>query len=496
MLLPVLRCGALDRFMMTQRATSSKHPKVPSSSSVAKNHDGVAASIMVPRLLLILSVFALTLIGLVMVYSASSIESINETGGATSYIFKQIGFAVGGAILCALVARFVSYRWWAGKLTWIVWGVACALIILTAAIGTADLGAQRWVNIGPISLQPSEFAKIAFVLMAARILFDFRNGALTPKNLMVQTFVLIVIPILFLYKTQSDLGTTAICLIGILAVMWIGEVPLKTILIAIGVLCGLGIIATFFVGYRSDRMVFINPWNDGEAGYGGGYQLIHSFYAFSEGGLFGVGLGNSREKYLYLPEAETDFIFAIIGEELGLIGAVVVLVLFLAVLYAGIRIAKGAPDNFGAMVAGSTTVMVVFQAFLNIGCVIGLLPTTGKPLPFISSGGSSLLASFIMVGLILSVSYGAQTPNVYDRRRADLRVVRAAPPQSHTGSSGSSSRTKPRSPQASQPRAPRLDTNSSSRRGSSGASRGSSDRMRSSSGVSRSRSNNSRNTRR
>lgn len=488
---PALRHGVLNRFMMTERTTFSKQTSAPPSSSVQKNRGAVSAAIMAPRLLLVLSVFALTLIGLVMVYSASSIESISETGAATSYVVKQLGFAFGGMLFCVFVAKCIPYRLWAGKLTWVIWGIACFLIILTAAIGTEGLGAQRWVNIGPISLQPSEFAKIAFVLMAARILFDYRKGALTPKNLLVQIGVLIVLPILFLYKTQSDLGTTAICLIGILAVMWIGEVPLKTILITLGALFVLGIIATFFVGYRSDRMVFINPWNDGEAGYGGGYQLIHSFYAFSEGGLFGVGLGNSREKYLYLPEAETDFIFAIIGEELGFIGAMFVLVLFLVVLYAGVRIAKGAPDNFGAMLAGSITVMIVFQAFLNIGCVIGMLPTTGKPLPFISSGGSSLLASFIMVGLILSVSYGAQMPSIYDRRRADLRVVRATSTDVRSGSFDAPPQTKRFAhPDSSSSRAQRAQRSSSDPasllpRGSSGSSREAARRPRESSNAGR-----------
>ena len=138
-----------------------------------------------------------------------------------------------------------------------------------------------------------------------------------------------------------------------------------------------------------------------------------------------MGLGNSREKF-YLPEAETDFIFAIIGEELGLVGALLVIALFLVILYSGMRIAKEAADDFGAMVAGSCTLMLVFQAFLNIGCVVGLLPTTGKPLPFVSSGGSSLIATFIMVGLILSVSQEAGRPSIYEQRRADLRVVRAS----------------------------------------------------------------------
>ena len=195
-----------------------------------------------------------------------------------------------------------------------------------------------------------------------------------------------------------------------------------------------GLIAVFGTGYRSDRMLFLNPWDDGEDGYGNGFQLIHSFYAFAEGGLFGVGLGNSREKFLYLPEAETDFIFAVVGEELGLVGAMVVVALFLGILWSSLRIARLAPDMFGLMVAGGCGIMLTAQAFLNIGCVVGLLPTTGKPLPFLSSGGSSLIATFILIGLILSVARGADLqPSVYEQRRADLRIIKT---QHTTGGSG------------------------------------------------------------
>ena len=164
---------------------------------------------------------------------------------------------------------------------------------------------------------------------------------------------------------------------------------------------------------------------DGDGGRGNGYQTIHSFYAFAEGGLFGVGLGNSSEKYDYLPEAETDFVFSIIGEEFGMLGALIVIALFCCILFSGMRIAAAAKTPVERIVAGSVTIMLVFQAFLNMGCVIGLVPTTGKPLPFVSAGGSSLIASIMMVAIILSVANNADAATVYDRRRANLRVVRA-----------------------------------------------------------------------
>lgn len=260
--------------------------------------------------------------------------------------------------------------------------------------------------------------------MAAKIVFELRNGAIDLRMALVQGFVVILMPLMLIYTTQSDLGTTLICFAGILMVLWLGEVPLKVILGIVGAGLIFALLAST-IGYRADRLIFLNPWNDGEGGLGAGYQLIHSFYAFSQGGLFGVGLGNSREKFLYLPMSETDFIYAIIGEELGLIGALLVVVLFVLFLYAGLKIAQVASDGFGTMLAGGLTAMIVFQAFLNIGCVLGVLPTTGKPLPFISSGGSSLMASLIMLGIILSVSQGSNAPSIYEQRRDDLRVVRA-----------------------------------------------------------------------
>lgn len=392
--------------------------KNDSSSALA------APEIIGPRLMLLLGVVALTLLGFVMIYSASSIKAITEQSGAMSYMIDQVKFAVIGMVAAFVLWKVIPYRFWAGNAVWIIWGVAVLLLLLTAAVGLAENGAQRWLRLGPISLQPSEFVKIAIVLVAARLFSDLRSKAIGARAFIVEMLVFIIIPTGFLFASQSDLGTTAIIALGVIGVMWMGEVPLRTILAVILAMVLFAVFATLLSSYRSDRFLYLNPWNDGENGYGNGYQIIHSYYAFSEGGIFGAGLGNSREKYLYLPESETDFIFAIIGEELGMIGAVAVIAVFLAILWAGMRIARSAYDDFGAMVAGSLTIMLVFQAFLNIGCAIGVFPTTGKPLPFISSGGSSLIASFMMVGLILAVSEGSGGKKAYEQRRDELRVVR------------------------------------------------------------------------
>lgn len=391
---------------------------------IGNTTSNAAPDVIGPRLIMLLCVLGLTLLGFVMIYSASSISAMSEDISTASYLIDQLGFAVVGVIAMFVLWKIVPYRFWEGPAIWVIWGIAVALLLLTAVMGLSALGAQRWLRLGPISLQPSEFVKIAIVLMAAKLFSEFRMGLADPRTFIVQLIIFIVAPTGFLFATQSDLGTTAIIALGVLGVMWLGEVPLRTILIVIGCLVVFALGATVFSSYRGDRFLYLNPWNDGENGYGRGYQIIHSYYAFAEGGIFGTGLGNSREKYLYLPESETDFIYAIIGEELGLIGAVAVIVVWLVLLWAGMRIARAATDDFGAMISGALTIMLVFQAFLNIGCVIGVFPTTGKPLPFISSGGSSLIASFMMIGLILSVSEDTGGRSVYEGRRDDLRVVR------------------------------------------------------------------------
>ena len=377
-----------------------------------------------PRVLLLLCVLALVLIGLVMVFSASIVKALENGAPAETFFRNQVIYAVLGVIVALVLWKVVPYHVWIGPLVWIVWGVAALLIFAVWLVGVDHYGAQRWLAVGGTEMQPSEFCKIAFLLVAVRLLVDYQSGAVDFRAAMVRAFLFIILPVGLMYRTQSDLGTTAICFVGILAVLWMGGVSRRAIAALLAAAFVGGLIAVFGTGYRADRMVFLDPWNDGKGGYGTGYNIIRSFYALSEGGLFGVGLGNSHEKFQYLFASESDFIFAVIGEELGLVGAMAVIALFFGVLLSGLSIAEGSPDEVGSMIAGGCTVMLVFQAFLNIACVIGVFPTTGKPLPFISSGGTSMLASFILVGLVLSVSRADAAPSVYEQRRADLRLVK------------------------------------------------------------------------
>ena len=406
------------------------------------------AHIMAPRIIMLLSVLALVLIGFVMIYSTSSVITLAnadapDAANPMADVLGQVRYAVAGLVLAAAIWKFLPCSVWRGPFVYVAWGLAAILLVATMFIGVGDeeWGARRWLVLGSASLQPSEFAKIVLVLVGARLFADLREGVLTFRAFFVQIFVLVLAPILLILAKQSDLGTAMICVMGILAVMWLGEVPARTMAVVAGLVVAVGVVGVVSEPYRMSRlMVFLNPWNDGEGGFGKGYQLIHSFYAIAGGGLFGVGLGNSHEKYLYLTQSDTDFIFAIIAEELGLAGALVVIALFALFLYAGMRIARSATDNFGTMVAGGLTIMIAFQAFLNIAMVVGWFPVVGKPLPFVSSGGSSLIATLAMVGLILSVSKEAAAPTIYERRRADLRVVRAASDTGRTTASARSGR--------------------------------------------------------
>lgn len=378
------------------------------------------SEIMVPRMLLIISSIALLLIGLVMIYSASSVTALEEYGDSAHYLKSQLAFAVVGVIIVIILAR-IDYRVWQTKVSWVLWALELLLLVATALIGKSGTsGAQRWISLGSFgTLQPSEFAKIVVLLLLGTYVVRYQQGEITFKRAMVYGCIIILVP-LALILAQPDLGTTIIVLLTVLCVLWFGEVDFRPVALLFAATFVLGVVAIIAEPYRAKRFfTFLHPFADP---LGDGYQLVNSLYAFGSGGLTGVGLGLSRQKFLYLPEAHTDFIFAVIGEELGLVGTLTVVLLFVVFVFAGIRIAHNAPTRFGRILAGSATSAIGLQALMNMACTVGLFPVTGKPLPFISAGGSSLIATLILVGLILGVSYHSTSDARAARSRGDLRV--------------------------------------------------------------------------
>lgn len=395
-------------------------------AGVSKGGRSSLIDVRAAKILMLAAVLALVTIGIVMVYSATSATLASDGKNPFEDVQKQLVFVGIGVLLMLAIWFAFPYRTWLGVVLVAYYAVCMLLLVLTAFIGTDVNGARRWLYLGSVGFQPSEFIKIALLMMTIRIVYDKRVGKLTMPAAVLQLVVLVGLPLAFLLVTQSDLGTAAICVVGVLAVLYLGGVPGRVMAVVLAGVVAVGLIAIFGVGYRSSRLVFLDPWNDGKGGLGDGFNIIHAYYAIAEGGIFGVGIGSSHEKYDYLFASDSDFIFAIICEELGFVGAVVVIGLFVIVLLCGLKIASECADEFGKMVAGGLVIMLVFQAFLNIGCTIGVFPTTGKPLPFISSGGSSVISSLMIIGLIMSVATETEREQDPARKRDNLRVVRTA----------------------------------------------------------------------
>ena len=361
----------------------------------------------VPRYLLLGAAVFLTMFGLTMVYSSSSISALVKEGSSMYYFLRQLAFVGIGGVLAFAAARF-DYRRFQGSLGLQTWWASVVLLVVTYGLGVVRGGARRWIPLGPINLQPSEFAKIACVLVAAGLAVEWQRGRLESSTFMGRIGIYVGIPAV-LIVFQPDLGTAVLLAVGVAIVLFLGGIEMRWVGAAAAALLVFGGIGISLESYRLGRVLTaLNPWRDPS---GKGYQSIQALLAFGTGGLKGVGLGLSRQKFFYLPEAHTDFIFAIIGEEAGLIGTLSVVAAFVILLYAGLRIAMGSRDPYGRLVAGALTGMLAFQAALNMAAVTGVFPVTGKPLPFISYGGASMFVTMICIGLILSVSkYGACAP--------------------------------------------------------------------------------------
>jgi len=361
-----------------------------------------------PDFWLYVPVIILAGIGVVMVYSASSIVAADRYGDAAYFLKRQlIWVGLGGtAMLLTQRIHYAAFRRFTPFI--LLCAVAALALVLLPGIGRVAGGARRWLTFGgPFSFQPAEAAKLAMALYLANFLAnrgpqlrDFRRGVVPPLLITGIVFGLIL--------AQPDLGSAMI--IGLVTFVMLFVAGARIVHLIGMVSAGIPGLLVVILGedYRRQRLLaFLDPWADPQ---GAGFHIIQSLLALGSGGILGVGLGHSRQKFFYLPERHTDFIFSILGEELGLLGTGAVIALFAVFAYRGFRVARRAPDQFGSLLASGITTMVVIQAVLNIGVTTGVLPITGVPLPFLSFGGSSLLFTMIAWGMLLNISQYARTP--------------------------------------------------------------------------------------
>ena len=344
---------------------------------------------------LVWTILSMVFFGLLMVYSATASFEIS---GSVYFVKQLIAAAIGFALMYGLM--FVNYRSLQDpRVVFVVVAVAVLLLLLAAGMGTGA-NTRRFLRLGPLSLQPSELAKPAIILFLAYHLARNRGKMHLPQTLVAP--LLVVALLAGLVFSGRDFGTMACLLLLAGTLIWLAGVPLRWL--ATAALATLPLLFVFvrMEPYRVKRlMVFLNPEADP---LGGGFQIIQSKIAVGSGGILGQGWMAGKQKMDFLPEAHTDFVFAMVGEELGLIGAALLVAGFLVILWRGLRAASNAPDLFGFYLAAGITMMIVSQAMLNMGVVLALLPTKGMPLPFVSYGGSSLWTTLAASGVLLSVS--------------------------------------------------------------------------------------------
>ena len=356
------------------------------------------ATVDIPFLVLILLLLA---VGLAMLYSASYAQSEYDTGyeSSTRYLQKQAVCAAIGLLAMWAFSRIPAVLWY--RLAWPLYGVSIILLLSVLVIGQEVNGAKRWINIAGIQFQPSEVAKFTMILLFARLTRSFGRRA-TQFRYGVLGFGFALLGILVPLALEKHLS--AIMLMGMVAVvmMFVAGTHPKWLLMGAGAAVVFVVIYVSFMGYAGDR---ITAWLHPEADPGDtGYQILQSLYAIGSGGLFGLGLGKSKQKYLYLPFQYNDYIFAIICEELGLFGAVLIMVLFSAAILRGYWIALRASDRFSTVLASGLVTLIAVQTILNLGVVTNLLPSTGIALPFFSYGGTALAVNLGEMGIVLSIS--------------------------------------------------------------------------------------------
>ncbi|MFC3040245.1 stage V sporulation protein E [Virgibacillus xinjiangensis] len=355
----------------------------------------------VPDYVLLGVIGGLLLVGIIMVYSSSYVWAEYKFGDSFYYVKRQLLFAGAGVIAMFFIMRFPYSLWKKYAKHILLLCFVLLLLVLIPGIGMVRGGAQSWIGVGAFSVQPSEFMKLGLIIFLSAFLAANQKYITSFKKGFSPT-VLLVFTAFGLIMLQPDLGTGMVLVLTCMMLIFVAGARYSHFI-------GLGLIGlagfVFLIAsapYRISRITaFLNPWEDP---LGDGFQIIQSLYAIGPGGLMGLGLGESLQKYFYLPEPQTDFIFAILGEELGFIGGTAVIGLFLLLFWRGIKISLDAPDLFGRFLALGIVSMLVIQTMINISVVIGLIPVTGITLPFLSYGGSSLTLTLCSVGILLNIS--------------------------------------------------------------------------------------------
>lgn len=349
---------------------------------------------------LLISVIVISIFGVIMIYSASYIWAEYKYDDPFKYVKNQGLFLIIGIILMIIISK-IDYRIYLKKSKLILIGCLILLVlVLIPGIGTVRNGSRSWFGIGSFGIQPSEFAKLGMIIFASNY---SSNNQKAMRNFKGVLPVLLLTLLMFgLIMLQPDFGTGIILVMAVIGILFIAGLNIK-FFIKLGIVGVVGIVGLIIAApYRLTRILsFLNPWSDP---LGSGFQIIQSLYAIGPGGLFGYGFGNSRQKHFFLPEPQTDFIFSIISEELGFLGCLFVIVMFIIICYSGFKIARNCDDLFGKYLSFGLTFQLAFQTVLNLMVVTGLIPVTGVTLPFLSYGGSSLLVSMASMGILLNIS--------------------------------------------------------------------------------------------
>lgn len=423
--------GAAESEAPSAGARSAARPKVRRRATATSHSDwgekyiaGVPARIMRPRLVFLSCLIAICMFGLLMIYSASSVESLQENGSSWFFLYRQAIFMFIGFVLFAMIgSRLLPWPLFRSKLVWGVWvGVLVLLIaVLFVGQGAEEWGASRWIDLGIFNLQPAEVAKPVIIVLTAKIFADyFEDGTIDTRAFLIQMLIMLPFP-LFLIFREPDLGTTIIIALTVFAIAILCGLPWRVVAFVTVAAFVLGAAAIVTSQYRAKRfLAFLDPWSDP---YDTGYQATLAIMAFASGGLFGRGIGNSTMKYHYLPEAHNDYILAIIGEELGFVGTAIFVLVFVAMIIAAFYICREAPTLHAQLLASGCTIILAVQFLINVFGILGVMPMTGKPLPFVSYGGSSIIASLVLAALIFRVSVESNVETAADRRRSGMAVM-------------------------------------------------------------------------